>query len=188
MKFKAQAGLWAIIPVLIAVLVAWLLLNSGRDWPVAAAQISTVRATLTRPVTTATVAPTVTVTPCRPTSYNFRDGTPEPAPQRTMVGTGFVWRGRVLTAKTCQPIANAAITIWLTNDSSHYDDERRALVLSAADGSFTFYSNFPGAYGGEPPHLHVIVTAKGFRRIEYRVFLEAAQTQLERNIILLPLK
>jgi protocatechuate 3,4-dioxygenase beta subunit len=87
------------------------------------------------------------------------------APARSTVGTGYVLRGTVRAAGTCRPVARARVELFLTNLEGEYDDDHRATVFTGRDGAYRFKSNFPRRYGPRPPHIHVIVSAAGFRRV-----------------------
>lgn len=87
------------------------------------------------------------------------------APMRSKVGTGYVLSGRVLAARTCRPIARARIEVWLVNPSGEYDDAHRATMLARRDGRYRFESNRPVGYQGRPAHIHVKVSARGFRTL-----------------------
>jgi protocatechuate 3,4-dioxygenase beta subunit len=87
------------------------------------------------------------------------------APVRTKVGTGYVLTGRVVAARTCRPIARARIEVWLVNRRGEYDDAHRATFFSSRFGGYRFESNKPPGYDGRPAHIHVRVTARGFRTL-----------------------
>ena len=56
------------------------------------------------------------------------------APVRSQVGSGHVLKGTVRAASDCAPVAGALIEVWLTGADGRYTDDRRATVLSDADG------------------------------------------------------
>ena len=102
---------------------------------------------------------------CRPTPPDALGPFYEPgAPVRSKVGTGYVLTGRVLTT-ACRPIARARIEFWLVNPQGEYDDAHRATVIARRDGRYRFESNKPVAYESRPPHIHVRVSARGFRTL-----------------------
>lgn len=103
---------------------------------------------------------------CTPTRPDALGPFYEPgAPVRSKVGTGYVLTGRVLSAGTCRPIPRARIEFWLVNPRGEYDDAHRATVFARADGRYRFESNRPVAYETRPPHIHVRVSARGFRTL-----------------------
>ena len=104
---------------------------------------------------------------CTPTRSDSLGPYYEPgAPVRSKVGTGgYVLTGRVLATRTCRPLARARIEFWLANEQGEYDDAHRATVFSRRNGSYRFESNRPVGYGGRRPHIHVRVSARGFRAL-----------------------
>jgi protocatechuate 3,4-dioxygenase beta subunit len=103
---------------------------------------------------------------CRATAPDSLGPFYEPgAPVRNTVGTGYVLRGRVLSVSTCRPIRRARIEFWLVNEQGEYDDAHRATVLARGDGRYRFESNRPVGYDGRPPHIHIRVTARGYRTL-----------------------
>jgi protocatechuate 3,4-dioxygenase beta subunit len=113
----------------------------------------------------ATSAPALT-SQCRATAPDSVGPFYEPgAPVRSRVGTGYVLTGRVLSAGTCVPLRRARIEFWLVNPQGEYDDAHRATVVVGRNGRYRFESNRPVAYGSRPPHIHVRVTARGYRAL-----------------------
>jgi protocatechuate 3,4-dioxygenase beta subunit len=103
---------------------------------------------------------------CRATAPDSLGPFYEPgAPVRSTVGAGYVLRGRVLSAATCLPVRRARIEFWLVNQEGEYDDAHRATVFARADGRYRFESNRPVGYESRPPHIHIRVTARGFRTL-----------------------
>lgn len=85
------------------------------------------------------------------------------APFRSRVGKGYVLSGRVLAVDGCLPISDALIEFWLANPQGDYDDDHRASLMSDSDGLYSFESHVPVPYTGRPPHIHIRVSAPGFR-------------------------
>jgi protocatechuate 3,4-dioxygenase beta subunit len=106
------------------------------------------------------------------------------APVRSKVGTGYVLSGRVLAARTCRPIARARIELWLANPQGEYDDAHRATTFASTIGRYRFESNRPVAYSGRPPHIHLRVTARGFRTLVTQHYPRAGRTSAVFNIVL----
>ncbi len=109
------------------------------------------------------------------------------APVRTSVGSGYVLSGSVLTADGCEPVRDARIEFWLANPKGEYDDAHRATVLAGERGRYRFESNVPVSYGGRPPHIHVRVTAPGYRNLVTQHYPDAGQTQATFDLVLRPL-
>jgi catechol 1,2-dioxygenase len=121
---------------------------------------------------------------CRPTPPDSLGPFYEPgAPVRSQVGSGYVLRGRVLSATTCRP-TRARIEFWLVNPQGEYDDAHRATVVVGRDGRYRFTSNRPVAYGPRPPHIHVRVTARGFRALVTQHYPRPGRTSAVFNLVL----
>lgn len=106
------------------------------------------------------------------------------APVRSKVGTGYVLRGRVLAARNCRPIARARIELWLANPDGEYDDAHRATMFAGQGGRYRFESNRPVSYSGRPPHIHVRVTARGFRALVTQHHPRAGRASGAFNLVL----
>lgn len=103
---------------------------------------------------------------CQPTRPDadgpfYRPG----APERNMVGKGYLLSGFVKSAADCRPLAGARIEIWLNGPDGRYGDDWRATVYSDAKGRYRFESHRPVPYGSRPPHIHMIVNAVGFKEL-----------------------
>jgi protocatechuate 3,4-dioxygenase beta subunit len=122
---------------------------------------------------------------CTPTRADALGPFYEPgAPVRSKVGTGYVLTGRALSARTCRALATARIELWLANPSGEYDDAHRATIVSRRDGRFRFESNRPVSYGGRPPHIHVRVSARGFRTLVTQHYPRAGRSSGVFNLVL----
>ena len=122
---------------------------------------------------------------CKPTPPDMMGPYYEPdAPVRTNVGSGYVLSGAVLAAGNCEPIPDARIEFWLANPEGEYDDAHRATVPAGAEGRYRFESNVPVSYGGRPPHIHVRVTAPGYRELVTQHYPEDGQTEANFDLIL----
>src|SRR5215208_1429866 len=123
---------------------------------------------------------------CKPTQPDMLGPFYEPgAPVRTIVGSGYVLSGAVLSAEECKPIPNAHIEFWLANPRGEYDDAHRATVIAGQRGEYRFKSNVPGSYGGRPPHIHVRVRAPGYEELVTQHFPERAQRKAKFDLVLL---
>jgi protocatechuate 3,4-dioxygenase beta subunit len=87
------------------------------------------------------------------------------APSRTSVGKGYVLQGVVRSSKDCGPVPVAMIELWLAGPDGEYDDAHRATIITDASAAYRFESNLPPPYYGRPPHIHLRVSAKGFKTL-----------------------
>jgi protocatechuate 3,4-dioxygenase beta subunit len=158
--------------------------------PLAGVTDAATAASTSVPTIAATGLATMTATP-RTCSPSGRGGTMtdpiDPAPERTSVGAGFVLKGAVLSSPDCKPIVHATIILWLAGPDGKYDDDHRATVYTDAHGEFRFESNFPGQYEGMRPHIHLYVSADGYRGLETEYLPNKGQTEGIMEIVLAPL-
>lgn len=87
------------------------------------------------------------------------------APVRTGVGKGYKLSGRVMSSRDCLPIPRARIELWLAGPDGDYKDDYRATVISDESGQYQFESHVPPSYLKRPPHIHMRVTADGFKTL-----------------------
>jgi len=122
---------------------------------------------------------------CKPTQPDMLGPFYEPgAPVRTSVGSGYVLSGAALAAEECKRIHNARIEFWLASPRGEYDDAHRATVLASERGEYRFESNVPVSYGGRPPHIHVRVTAPGYKELVTQHYPEPGQRKATFDLVL----
>jgi protocatechuate 3,4-dioxygenase beta subunit len=122
---------------------------------------------------------------CRPTRADALGPFYEPrAPVRAKVGTGYVLTGRVLAARTCRAIPRARIELWLANPQGQYDDAHRATVFAGRRGGYRFESSKPPSYESRPPHIHIRVSARGFRTLVTQHYPRAGRSSAVFNLVL----
>jgi protocatechuate 3,4-dioxygenase beta subunit len=122
---------------------------------------------------------------CRPTPPDALGPFYEPgAPVRSKVGTGYVLSGRVLAVRTCRAIPRARVELWLANPQGRYDDAHRATLFSGRRGGYRFESNKPPSYQSRPPHIHVRVSARGYRTLVTQHYPRANRTSAVFNLVL----
>ncbi len=124
---------------------------------------------------------------CRPTEPDalgpyYESG----APRRSSVGEGYVLQGRVLSSADCRPIAAARIEVWLANPQGEYDAAHRATLMADATGAYRFGSEFPGTYPGRPPHIHLKVSAAGYRPLVTQIYPRPGETSSQVDLVLVP--
>jgi protocatechuate 3,4-dioxygenase beta subunit len=124
---------------------------------------------------------------CEPTREDQLGPFYEPnAPSRTSVGQGYVLKGMVRSAADCSAIVGARIEFWLAGPGGRYDDDHRATVLADKSGAYRFESNFPPGYSGRPPHIHIRVSAPGFRTLVTQHYPEKGRTDGRFELVLTP--
>lgn len=106
------------------------------------------------------------------------------APIRDKVGEGYVLTGVVRSAQDCSPIPGAQIDVWMAGPDGVYRDDYRAVLFSAADGSYRFESHFPPPYTGRPPHIHLLVNAPGFATLVTQHYPRLGESQAAFNLVL----
>ena len=102
------------------------------------------------------------------------------------MGKGYVLQGVVQAAKDCAAIPGTKIEFWLAGPNGDYDDDHRATVLADASGAYRFESNYPPQYSFRPPHIHLKVTAPGFRTLVTQHYPQKGQTQATFDLVLVP--
>ncbi|MGD8242592.1 MAG: hypothetical protein PVF59_07205 [Desulfobacterales bacterium] len=108
------------------------------------------------------------------------------APLRSSLGKGYLMTGTVKSAGDCTPISKAAIEFWLTNPEGHYDDQHRATVISDHSGDYRFESHRPTDYGFRPPHIHLRISAEGFKPLVTQHYPEEGTSKARFDIVLIP--
>ncbi|HYQ48042.1 MAG TPA: hypothetical protein VEP69_03160 [Thermodesulfovibrionales bacterium] len=130
------------------------------------------------------ISPALTCSPTEPDELGpFY--TPD-APARTAVGKGYVLSGTVRSAADCKPIPGAKIEVWMAGPDGKYADAYRATFRSDAGGSYRFESHLPPPYYGRPPHIHLLVSAPGFRRLITQHYPEKGKRSASLDIVLVP--
>jgi hypothetical protein len=124
---------------------------------------------------------------CNPTKPDSLGPFYEPsAPVRSSVDKGYVLNGTVKTAADCSALVKARIEFWLAGPDGKYDDAHRATVFSNESGRYRFESNFPPSYGSRPPHIHIRVTAEGYKPLVTQHYPSDGQTEAAFDLVLIP--
>ena len=85
------------------------------------------------------------------------------ASYRTSIGSGYLLQGTVKSASDCNPIPSATVELWMTGPEGRYGDVWRATLSSNDNGTYHFESHAPTYFNNRRPHIHIRVTAKGFK-------------------------
>ena len=124
---------------------------------------------------------------CEPTAPDMLGPFYKPdAPVRPSVGKGYVLSGTVRTSKGCSPLEGAKIEFWLAGPDEEYADKYRATVFSDKTGAYRFESHFPPPYYGRPSHIHIKVSASGFKTLVTQHYPARGQTQGTFDLVLVP--
>jgi protocatechuate 3,4-dioxygenase beta subunit len=124
---------------------------------------------------------------CTPTEPDMLGPFYKPdAPKRSSVGSGYVLKGIVRSSVDCSPIAGEVIEFWLAGPNGKYDDAHRATIIADASGSYRFESNVPTPYTGRPPHIHLRVSAAGFKTLVAQHYPEEGKTEAVFDVVLVP--
>ncbi len=94
--------------------------------------------------------------------------------------------GTVKSAADCDAIAKATIEFWLASPEGEYDDAHRATVVSDDSGIYRFESHPPPDYAFRPPHIHLRVTAAGFKTLVTQHYPQAHKSKARFDIVLVP--
>lgn len=107
-------------------------------------------------------------------------------PVRSSVGKGYVLQGVIRSSKDCGPVPGAVIELWLAGPDGGYDDAHRATIITDTSAAYRFESNDPPPYYGRPPHIHLRISAKGFKTLVTQHYPLAGKVNAVFDIVLLP--
>ena len=108
------------------------------------------------------------------------------APLRNSVGKGYELRGRVLSTKDCSPIPQAHIELWMAGPDGDYKDDYRATVIPNEAGEYFFESHSPPSYFHRPPHIHMRVSADGFKTLITQHYPDTNLKKGSLDLVLIP--
>jgi protocatechuate 3,4-dioxygenase beta subunit len=108
------------------------------------------------------------------------------APVRDSVGKGYELSGRVMSSRDCSSIPQARIEFWMAGPDGDYKDDYRATVIPDESGEYRFESHPPPSYLRRPPHIHVRVTAAGFKTLVTQHYPVADSSRGEFDLVLIP--
>lgn len=105
---------------------------------------------------------------------------------RPVPGQRLEVSGRVLSFPDCRVVPGAVIEVWHADGRGDYsrvssareDDLAcllRGTLRSGEDGAYRFRTLDPGAYTGRPRHLHLRVSAAGYRTLVTQMYFEAGR-------------
>jgi protocatechuate 3,4-dioxygenase beta subunit len=108
------------------------------------------------------------------------------APVRASVGKGYLLTGVVKSARDCAPIGGARIEFWLAGPSGDYDNDHRATVVADQAGAYRFESNYPPQYSSRPPHIHLRISAPGFKTLVTQHYPQKGKNEATFDLVLRP--
>jgi len=107
------------------------------------------------------------------------------APLRNSVGKGYELNGTVLSSRDCSPIKHARIELWMAGPDGEYKDDYRATLLANASGEYWLESYPPSSYLRRPPHIHMRVTADGFKTLITQHYPKEGSSSEEFDLVLI---
>ena len=116
-------------------------------------------------------------TPNRSTGTHYKPVTEK----KVNISKGVSVRGQILSATDCTPIANAKIAHWQGGEEGRYRDYLRAYMFSDEQGYFEFETEWPNM---STPHIHFIVTADGFNKLETQWIGPTRQKEINFDMVL----
>ncbi len=126
---------------------------------------------------------------CKPTPWDEIGPFYRPnAPERTTIGTGYLLSGTVRSAEDCRPLHNVRIEIWQAGPDGTYDDAHRATLFSDHAGRYRLQTSAPPPYGRRPPHIHILVDAKGFEGLITQHYPKKGKKRATFDLVLEPEK
>lgn len=124
---------------------------------------------------------------CAPTTPDAMGPFYKPkAPLRNSVGKGYELRGVVISTKNCTPIPQAQIELWMAGPDGEYTDDYRATVRPNQAGEYYFESHLPPSYFNRPPHIHIRVSASGFKTLATQHYPETGSKTGTLDLVLIP--
>jgi hypothetical protein len=124
---------------------------------------------------------------CTPTAEDMMGPFYKPdAPVRESVGKGYTLRGVVRSSSDCAPLPGATIEFWLAGPVHEYDDAHRATVIADQAGAYRFESNLPQPIEGRPPHIHLRVSAKGYKTLVTQHYPATGSIEAVFDVVLVP--
>jgi protocatechuate 3,4-dioxygenase beta subunit len=110
------------------------------------------------------------------------------APERTSIGKGYLLSGTVRSAGDCRPLHNVRIEIWQAGPDGTYDDAHRSTLFSDHAGRYRLQTSMPPPYGRRPPHIHILVDAKGFEGLITQHYPKKGKRRATFDLVLEPEK
>lgn len=124
---------------------------------------------------------------CAPTQWDEIGPFYRPnAPVRSSIGKGYLLSGTVRSARDCSAVPNARIEVWQAGPEGEYGDAYRATLFADTKGRYRLETGFPPAYAARPPHIHILVDAKGFEGLVTQHYPKKGDRQGALDLVLVP--
>jgi len=121
---------------------------------------------------------------CKPTPHRTTGTHYKPVNQQKInISKGVTVSGRILSATNCKPVPGAKVSHWQADKNGVYIDSLRAYLIAGQHGNYKFDTEWPAL---STPHIHFIVTAKGYRKVETQWIGSTPVKNIEFDIILEP--
>ncbi len=110
------------------------------------------------------------------------------APVRSKIGSGYLLQGAVLSTTDCRPLPTALIEFWQAGPNGHYSDAYRATIIADRQGRYQLETDAPPPYVSRPPHIHIRVSADGFKPLVTQHYLQPGETEARFDLVIVPVK
>jgi len=101
------------------------------------------------------------------------------APVRSVVGTGHVLTGTVVSSRDGSPIAGANLELWPEYQDRGHPDSARATVFTNASGRYRFQCD-------PPEHIHMRISADGYVGVAQNSYHPGGRSEGTFDIVLRP--
>lgn len=119
---------------------------------------------------------------CIPTAHHTTGTHYQPVTQqKTNISKGVTVKGKILAMPDCKPVANAKVAHWQAGEDGTYQDRLRAYLFTDAEGNYQFETEWPNI---TPPHIHFIISTKGYQVLETQWIGRQRSKEINFNIIL----
>jgi protocatechuate 3,4-dioxygenase beta subunit len=90
-----------------------------------------------------------------------------------------------MSSRDCSPITLAQIKLWMAGPDGDYRDDFRATIIPDESGKYRFESHLPPSYLSRPPHIHMRVSADGFKTLTTQHYPETGSKKGELDLVLI---
>lgn len=108
------------------------------------------------------------------------------APVRNTIGKGYVLSGVVRSSDDCRALPNIRIEVWQAGPEGKYSADYRATLFSDQNGNYRLETSFPPPYASRPPHIHILVDAKGFEGLITQHYPQKGSSAATFDLVIVP--